>query len=237
MPVMRNFMPPARLSNQRRHLLQRAAADFQELQERRYPRAAALDWVGNRYRLLRWERQLLDRGVFPLRDALARLGKRVLGSAWRRKPVFVDGHNVQITVESVLSGRPWLIANDGAVRDISGLSAKYRMGPTTEQAMRLITAFLERFRPCFICFLFDAPMSHSGELAALYRRRLAELAIASEARAVPVPEQEFVYQASVIAGSDRVVLNASSEWLDLARRALYFSRPRSPWIDFSCHRP
>lgn len=156
-----------------------------------------------------------------------------MGSGWLRKPVFVDGHNVQITIESVLMGRPWLLANDGAMRDISGQSAKYRMNETTEQAVKLVMGFLGHFRPVFTCFLFDAPMSHSGELAALYRGRLSEAAIEAESRAVAVPENEFVYTGSVIASSDRVVLDASAQWLDLARRSVCFALKVRPVIDFS----
>ena len=43
-----------------------------------------------------------------------------MGSGWRLKLLVVDGHNVQITIESFIEGRPLLKANDGALRDLAG---------------------------------------------------------------------------------------------------------------------
>src|SRR5512139_3204827 len=107
--------------------LNRAARDFFFLQNQGYPRRSALDWVGNRYGLDHLERQLLHRGVFSQADALRRLARRPRGMIWQEEWLVVDGHNVHITVESSLLGRPLLKANDGAVRDLAGQSARFRL--------------------------------------------------------------------------------------------------------------
>ncbi|OIP92143.1 MAG: hypothetical protein AUK55_09950 [Syntrophobacteraceae bacterium CG2_30_61_12] len=222
-----------RLSAEERRLVLEAAADFRRLQDWNYPRGRALDWVGDRYQLPGWQRELLNRGVFARARALRRRGKRVLGAAWCRRPLDVDGHNVHITVESVLGGRPWLVANDGAARDIAGQGAGFKMTALTTTAITVVAEFLRCFPPPSIRLFFDAPISRGGELAACYRRRLEPLIASVEAAAVAVPEHHFDYRGAVIAGSDRVVLDAAQVWLDLARRAVGRIMGAQPTIDFS----
>ena len=93
--------------------------------------------------------------------------------------------------------------------------------------------FFMEFTPREVLFLFDAPMSHSGELAAIYRDRLISSGISGRALAVPVPEREFPYGVCVAASSDRAVLDSSSRWIDLACRIIEsFGTPQMT-ADFS----
>lgn len=217
----------------RKDLLLQAARDFFYLQNRLYPRRAALDWVGNRYRLAEMDRHLLNRGVFSQLNALKRLGLRCMGSNWLKQRLFVDGHNVQITVESAIRGRTLLKANDGALRDLAGESSKFRLSETSEMAMDVIFRFLEEFRPPETIFLFDAPMSHSGSLASAYRQRMKAMGLRGDARAVAVPEREFPFPECVAASSDQEVIDRSSLWFDLAGAALAAADLQKIDMDFS----
>jgi hypothetical protein len=210
-----------------------AASDFFFLQNRRYPRSSALEWVGNRYQLFHLERQLLHRGVFSQSAALGRSAKQCKGADWQSEWLIVDGHNVQITVESAILGRPILAANDGALRDLAGESSQFRLTETSQMATDMIFRFLGEFRPRKALFLFDAPMSHSGRLADAYRQRLKAEGLKGEARAVPVPEREFPYTEGVIASSDHAVLNDSMHWVDLARLVIDWSISLQLTADFS----
>jgi hypothetical protein len=213
--------------------LHRAAADFFFLLNQSYPRGASLELVGNRHDLDAGQRLLLSRGVFGQQEALARRGKRQIPAGWRRELLVVDGHNVQITVESRIEGKPLLKANDGALRDLAGLSSRYRMTEISAMAVDMVLAFLKRFPPRETLFLFDEPMNHSGELAALYRRRLAAARLPGEARTSPVPEREFPYGRCVVAGSDRAVIDAAKSWTDLARLIVDYFGPPEFAADFS----
>ena len=221
------------LSSQRKWLLYQAAADFFFLSNKSYPRTAALDFVGNRYNLDSMERMLLSRGLFGQQEALARRRKRELGSGWQSKLLVVDGHNVQITLESYLKGKPLLKANDGALRDLAGLSFRFRMTETSDIAMDMMFRFLEEFPPSEALFLFDEPMSRSGELAAIYRARLTRAGISGGAKATSVPEREFPYDGCIAASSDRAIIDSSSRWIDLACRIIeHFGVPQIT-ADFS----
>jgi len=220
-------------SSKRKWLLYQAAADFFFLLNKSYPRAAALDLVGNRHDLDALERMLLSRGLFAQQEALGRLKKREKGSCWQQELLVVDGHNVQITIESYLEGRPLLKANDGALRDLAGLSSRYRMTETSNMAVDMVFRFFEKFPPAEVLFLFDEPMSRSGELAAVYRNRLVKVGIPGGAKAVPVPEREFPYDRCVAASSDRALIDFSTRWMDLACRVIeYFGSPPIT-VDFS----
>ena len=218
--------------NRKWNLLQ-AAADFFFLQNRSFPRAAALDLTGNKYNLNAFERMLLHRGLFSQQEALARRAKRVMGDSWQQTLLAIDGHNVQITIESYIDGRPLLKANDGAMRDLAGQSSLFRYSERSNLAIDMLFRFFEEFRPRKVLFLFDQPMSHSGELASVYRTRLKKARIAGDAHAVPVPENEIPYDACFAASSDGAVIQASQGWLDLASRVVeYFGVPRIT-ADFS----
>jgi hypothetical protein len=217
----------------RKSLLYRAAEDFFWLQNRRYPRTSCLEWVGNRYQMHGLERQFLQRGVFSQWQLLSRRAKRCLGADWQSENLVVDGHNVQITVESGILGRPLLLANDGVVRDLAGQSARFKCSEVSELALQAILRCLSEFRPREVLFLFDAPMHHSGLLASRYRRQIKMFGLRGDARTAPVPEREFPYAESVVASSDQAVLDAAKRWLDLARRVLERSGLACPAMDFS----
>jgi hypothetical protein len=219
---------------QRLHLIAQAAPDFYFFQNRGYPRAAALEWVGNRYGLTQAERQLLLRGVFGQATALRRRGRRCGGEDWLDRLLVVDGHNVQITVESAILGRALLLANDGALRDLAGQSARFRLTEVSEVAQDWIFGFLGELRPREVLFLFDAPLSHSGLLADRYRRRLKTIGLRGESRAVPVPESEIPASGCAAASSDQAVIDASEAWVDLARAAIEHAAVLNLHADFSC---
>lgn len=224
----------AGIARERCHWIAQAAPDFYFLQNRGYPRAAALQWVGNRYGLTHLERQLLHRGVFGQETALRRRGRRCLGEDWARGLLVVDGHNVQITVESAILGRMLLLANDGALRDLAGQSARFQLTEVSELAQDWIFEFLREFRPGEVLFLFDAPMSHSGLLAEQYRRRLKGIGLKGESRAVPVPESEIPASGCVAASSDQAVIDAVEGWIDLARAAVEHAATLHLAADFTC---
>src|SRR5512136_3117125 len=169
--------------------LQNAAEDFRYLLNRRYPRKAALELVGNRYQLTFDQRHLLHRGVFAETEAESRRQKRCSPREIRGHDLAIDGYNVLITVEAGLSGRQLVLADDGFTRDISGLSGNFRQTETTARALTLIFIELKRAKPKKILFLFDSPISKSGALAEEVRKRLNEARLAGDALAVKVPEK------------------------------------------------
>jgi hypothetical protein len=196
--------------------LQKAAEDFRYLLNRRYPRKGALELVGNRYQLDFDQRHLLHRGIFSEADAKARLKKKIRINQVRGKDLAVDGYNVLITVEAGLSRRPLVHADDGFLRDISGLSGNFRRTETTEKALRLLVESLENVKPRRILILFDAPMSKSGILAEEVREKLQKASLLGQVEAVKVPERILIGFPGIVATSDTAIIDQSLKAVDLA---------------------
>jgi hypothetical protein len=200
--------------------IQKAARDFRFLLNRGYPRKASLELVGNRYGLTSDERHLLHRGVFSNSDSGSRRKKKVFIGEVRNKDLVIDGHNVLITVEAGISGRPLVVGDDGFIRDISGLSGGFKQTETTEKAIQFIIRAIKKIKPSQTLFLLDAPISKSGELAEAVRNYLTKQDIPGEAMAVKVPERILIGFPGVVATSDTAIIDQSKKVLDLAAHVL-----------------
>jgi len=196
--------------------LQKAAQDLRYLLNRGYPRKVTLEHVGNRYGLTFDERHLLHRGVFSNADSQMRRKKRISIRGIRDKDLAIDGHNVLITIEAALSGRPLVLADDGFIRDISGLSRSFTKSKITEAATQLLLTTLKKWKARNTLFLFDAPISMSGKLAEEIRDRLNQANLPGDAMAVKVPEKILIGFPGMVATSDTAIIDRSKRVLDLA---------------------
>jgi hypothetical protein len=210
--------------------LWKAAEDLHFLLDRGYPRDASLQLVGNRYNLDRDGRHLLRRGVFPYALAEARGKKRVSVKDLKGKGLAIDGHNCIITLESALKGKAILLADDGFIRDISGISGGYKETKETQEALEMIMDLLAQAGPAETRFLLDSPISGSGELAARIRGMMQERGIQGDASAVKVPEYIMAGYEGIIASSDTAVIDQAEQVFDLAG---YLIREKlgTPYID------
>ncbi|MGZ3535136.1 MAG: DUF434 domain-containing protein [Thermodesulfobacteriota bacterium] len=200
--------------------LQKAARDFRFLLNRGYPRKAALELVGSRYGLTSDERHLLHRGVFSDSDSESRRKKKVFLGDVLNQDLVIDGHNVLITIEAGISGRPLILGDDGFIRDISGVSGNFKKTETTEKAIQFIIRAIKKMRPTQTLFLLDAPISKSGELAEAVRNYLKKEDISGNAMALRVPERILIGFPGVVATSDTAIINRSKKVLDLAGHVL-----------------
>jgi hypothetical protein len=193
-----------------------AAADFLYLLDRTYPRSASLQLVGNRYNLDGLNRHILHRGVFAREESRKRRSRLLSPERLVGARLLVDGHNVLITVESALAGRPLVAATDGVIRDVAGISHRYHISSLTREAIDRTLLLLKAHPPQETRFLLDAPIRQSGELAGLLRTGLQELGLPGEAQTVKVPEADLLDPHAVVATSDSAVLDRAEQGVDLA---------------------
>ena len=213
--------------------LRTAAEDFLYLMDRGYPRSASLQLVGNRYNLNRLHRDCLHRGVFARQEAEHRRDRLVSPKQIVDAALLVDGHNVLITTESSLAGRPLIAANDGMIRDVAGISHRYRISSLTYAAIDLLFQILCEQRPSEIQFFLDAPIRQSGELASLLRGALNRLNLPGTAEARKVPEKDLIGSDGIIATSDSAILDAVQQGFDLAAAAINSLDQPVELIDFT----
>ncbi len=213
--------------------LRTAAEDFIYLLDRHYPRRAGLQLVGNRYNLDALHREVLHRGVFARREAAERRNRLVEVEDLVDFMLLVDGHNVLITVESGLAGRLLIAANDGVIRDVAGVSHRYRISNLTHEAINTIFQTLQKYPPKETLFFLDEPIRQSGELAAALRSALKNWNLPGDAQAIKVPESRLIGGEGVVASSDSAVLNGVQQGFDLAAAAIK-SLPKSiNLVDFN----
>ncbi len=149
-----------------------ATSDLRFLLDRGYRKKGALKFVANRYVLNKRQKNYLVRTVFSREKSLARKGKIVDITFIKGKTLFVDGYNVLITVESICSNneRSVVVCDDGVLRDVNAVFGKYKYNEWTEIALNQIIFLLKFYKPLFVKFFYDSPVSRSGELAKLTNR-------------------------------------------------------------------
>jgi hypothetical protein len=193
-----------------------AAADFLYLLDRTYPQRASLQLVGNRYNLDGPNRHMLHRGVFGREESKKRRSRLLSPERLAGARLLVDGHNVLITVESALAGRPLIAATDGVIRDVAGISHRYHISSLTREAIDGTLLLLEVYPPQETLFLLDAPIRQSGELAVLLRAGLKNFGLPGDAQTVKVPEADLLDPHAIVATSDSAILDGAEQAVDLA---------------------
>jgi hypothetical protein len=153
-------------------------------------------------------------------DSKERQKKKISPNQIRGYDLVIDGYNVLITIEAGLSGRPLIFGDDGFIRDISGLSRNFQKTARTAEALQLLLDLLKRVKPRQTLFLFDSPISRSGELAQEVRGCLRRENLSGEALAVRVPEKILIGFPGRVATSDTAIIDRSHKVADLAGTVL-----------------
>jgi len=108
------------------------------------------------------------------------------------------------------------MADDGFLRDISGISGNFKKTSNTEHAIRLVLQTLRKAKPRDVLFLFDSPISKSGSLAQEVRALLSQERFSGDAQAMKVPEQVLMGFRGIVATSDTAIIDQSEKIFDLA---------------------
>jgi hypothetical protein len=188
--------------------------DLRYLLDWGYPRDSAVNFVANHYRLKLDERHLLARCVFSTVEISSHQAKAVSSTKVRGKRLGIDGYNVLITVESILTGKQVVKCDDGFIRDLRAIFGKYHKSSATPRALAEILKTISRWKPMEVVIMFDSQMSRSGELAAEVRRMLKQVEIIGDAQAVA--EVDFKVRAfDVVASGDRAIIERVKAVWDL----------------------
>lgn len=142
--------------------LKEAVADMHYFLSRGYGEKATLILVGNRYRLNSRQQQAV-RGMSASKSQIEnRKSKEIEKLA--EKEIIIDGFNVLILLESILSNAYVFKGLDGFVRDLSSVYGTYKKVQQTSQAIEIIADFFIKEKIKKIQWVFDKPVSNSGKL-------------------------------------------------------------------------
>ena len=193
-----------------------AAEDLRYLLNRNYNRDQALTFVGDHYRLHKEERFILYRAIYSQKEVRERKEKTISFEELQGKTLTIDAYNVIIVLETMLKGKELIESDDSFVRDISGVFGKHKITKTTYQAISLIMQTLKQNPPKKTLIFFDSPVSKSGELAAITRRKMEEHGINGTAQVVKQADNAVIRRGEVAATSDSVILQKAKKTFDLA---------------------
>lgn len=205
-----------------------AAKDLRYLLGQEYPRPGALTFVGNRYQLPKYKREVLNRGVYPGHEALPRRRKLLPPSKIKGRAVGIDGYNVIITMESALLSRELIDCDDGPIRDAALVSSSFRPTETTDQVLHLILDYLVQHGALSIVFYLYAPMALSGELAADISAQVSSRGLMGRAQTAASPKAELRSFPGLVASSDSVLIDMAAEPIDLAGHIIRELMPNIP---------
>jgi hypothetical protein len=196
-----------------------AVRDLRYLLNQGYPRDSATNFVANHYRLALGERHLLARCVFSRTEVAKHRVKAIGAREVEGRRLGIDGYNVLITVESILTGKSVIKCDDGYVRDLRAVFGKYRMSKTTSRALDVILEIVTKARPKEVTILFDQQVSRSGELAAMARQALKRFRLVGNARTV-VGADFKIRGFGVVASSDRAIIERAKAIWDIPAEVL-----------------
>ncbi|MHA1377799.1 MAG: DUF434 domain-containing protein [Candidatus Helarchaeota archaeon] len=196
--------------------LHEAAQDLHYLLNRGYNRKSALKLVGDKYILNKKGRNILFRGIFSDKEIEKRKMKKISHKQLKDKILTIDGYNVLITLETMLTNKLLIISNDGFYRDASKISDRYKTSEKTNRAIDLIFNKLVQFSPKYIYIYFDKPISKSGEMALLFNKKISEFELKGEAMTVNSPDLEIIKKGEIILSADSVLLDKGNLIFDLA---------------------
>ncbi|MFH1403864.1 MAG: DUF434 domain-containing protein [Candidatus Altiarchaeota archaeon] len=193
----------------------RVQSELKYLLDAGYNRQSSLDFVSNHHRLDIPERNRLNRIVFSEKEVKDHKNKLAPLSSMRGGKVAVDGYNVLITVEAILSGGEYFKCMDGFIRDNSMVFSNHRIRKATFDAIESILSVLKGARPSEVLFMYDSQVSRSGELAGYTRHSMMVNDVKGVARTSPRVDYELKKLDMITATSDSRIIGLVSTAVDL----------------------
>jgi hypothetical protein len=213
--------------------LHHAAYELCWLLDRGYARHSAIQLVGDHHQLNIRQRLAISRAACSSVNLELRQAKCLPIEKIKDQALFIDGFNLIITVETAMAGGLLLGCRDGCIRDIAGIHGTYRQVHETRHAIELIGNVLHFFAPESVLWLFDKPVSNSGQIAAIVREIAGHHRWNWQTELVENPDQTILDSHKLAITSDSAILDRVVHWVNLGAY-LITKHFHDAWlIDFS----
>lgn len=190
--------------------LKEAVADMHYFLSRGYGEKATLVLVGNRYRLNSRQQQAV-RGMSASQSQIEnRKSKETESHNLAGKDIIIDGFNVLILLESILSNAYVFRGLDGFIRDLSSVYGTYKKVKQTAQAIEIVGDFFIKEKIKTAYWLFDKPVSNSGRLKQMIEEIALENHYDWKVELVNNPDK-------VMAESDLIAITSDAWILDYSK--------------------
>ena len=201
--------------------------DLSYLRSRSYSDKAAAKIVGDHYQLDARQRRAVLGASCSDESLDYRRAHRVPPDSIMDSALAVDGYNILIAAESALSGGILLRGRDGHIRDLASLHGSYRRVSETLRAIGLLGRVLGDLGASNVRWYFDAPVSNSGKLKALFEVEAGKAGWNWSVRLDSHTDK-------TVSASKDIVVSSDSWILDRAARSFNLLDPVLEWMD---HKP
>ena len=208
-----NFSPEAilKLRTASRHILY--------LINEGYDLKQASTFVGNHFLLSERQRLAVMRSI-ATNDQLAGRARRMLSlEEMRGREVWIDGFNLIITLEVMMSDSILLQCMDGTIRDLAALRGTYRLIPETDSAVRLLLDTLQEASVRKVNILLDQPVSNSGRLKAKMAEHAEAYPFELDIQLLKDVDRTLYEKENVIT-SDSIILDHCGSWINLTSECM-----------------
>lgn len=195
--------------------LKSAIQDMQYLLSRGFAEKASSELVGNHYRLKARQIQAVRGASASENQIQDRKFKQLKISDLNNKTIYLDGFNVLILMESLLSEAYIFEGVDGCFRDLSGVFGTYKRVNQTFASIELVATFLKKSKAEKLVWLFDKPVSNSGRIKQMILDFAKENHLNWEVELEFNPDKFLVENAEITVSSDAWILDHCKNWFNL----------------------
>jgi len=206
-------------------LILNAAKDYNYLLSRNYKRKIALNFVSQHYGLTLSEKMFLLRAVFSEKVVRERRRKTIEIKRIYDNILYIDGFNVLITIMVALIGGCLFLCQDDFIRDLYSLERKIKITKHMYISLEILLEVLMNLKPRKVIFIFDSPVSYSGEFAKYVRNRIKSYHIKGNALTALKTDVELSNKHGIIASSDSLVIDKAKKIVDLAGFIVKYMAP------------
>ena len=195
-----------------------AVNDYSFLLDKQYGDKASIKLVGDRYQLTARQRMAVQRISLPESEVKLINEREVVEAELDGQTLAMDGFNLLIFTEAILSKGYVFECRDGVYRDIASIHGSYYKVLETPEAIELLLETINSFNPASTIWYFDAPVSNSGKLKKLIELELKNYPFESEVLTVNNPDKELIMRKeAVVLSSDRFIISHANRWFNLGK--------------------
>lgn len=195
--------------------IREAVKDLSYLLGRGFAEKSSLSLVGNRYKLTSRQQKAVQGMSEGAAQLIKRRRKCLTAKEVKNRDLLLDGFNVLILLESVLSGGYVFKGLDGCYRDLSSVHGTYRKVQQTDRAIEIIATFYEINQLKSITWVFDKPVSNSGRLKTMISDLARERKYNWEVLLDNNPDKLLAASDKIVVTSDAWILNEAAQWFNL----------------------
>jgi hypothetical protein len=197
------------------NVLEAARDEIKFLLDRGYRKDSAVDFVGDHHHIDASCRSRLMRETYSELEIEDTSSKLVSAADLSGRDLAIDGFNVLITLDTLLSGGEAFVCQDGMVRDNARAFSNYRIGEGTETAADSVIGLLAAARPASVTWVFDSQISGSGRLAEYVRRAMEAVGVRGRCMTSPEADAQILKLNMITATSDTPMIRRLEAVVDL----------------------